>query len=226
VPLFPGEFVYADGDDSVEVAVRQPPANGVLDAPEDGVPGRVEALGHLAPRQHLRPAREKPDERVGRLHLARRPRHRLHGDAAAPAIDPAHRVDQEHGQSPQGHETEEARVEHVVAGPLPEADGADAARTSSWANVDPERGVCVRALPAYLLVDEAGQRVEPSQDKLDVHRVGRLGLNNLASCTMHPLLATPRRPRPRLTLGAHDTRCPRHSRVSYAHRFCGRAPFV
>src|SRR5208283_4300685 len=100
VPLFPGEFVYADGYDSVEVSVRHPPANGVLDAPEDGVPGRVEALGHLAPRQYLRPAREKPDERVGRLHLACRPRHRLHGDAATPAIYPAHRVDQEDREAP------------------------------------------------------------------------------------------------------------------------------
>jgi len=136
----------------------------------------------------------KPGERVGRLHLACRPRHRLDGDAAAPALDPAHGVHQEHGQSPERYEAEEARVEHVVARPLLEAGRADATPPSTWANVDPERRAGSRALPAHLLVDETGRRVEAAQDRFDVHRVGCRGLNNLASRTMHPSLARPRRP--------------------------------
>jgi hypothetical protein len=97
VPLFPGQFVDPDGADAVETSVSQSPSHGVLDASEHGVPTGLKPPCHLLPRQHLRPAREKPDQGMRRLHLALGPRHRLDGDAAARAVHPAHGIDQEDG---------------------------------------------------------------------------------------------------------------------------------
>src|SRR5580658_10259310 len=50
VPLFPGQFVDADGGDAVEAAMLQAPLHSVLDAAEDGVPAGTKAACRLAPR--------------------------------------------------------------------------------------------------------------------------------------------------------------------------------
>ena len=46
------------------------------------------------------------------------------------------------------------------------------------------------AAPANAVVDEAGLRLQPAQDRLEVHRVGRCWRENPTSRTMHPPAAS------------------------------------
>ena len=185
MPLFPGQFVDADRADAIEVAVRQPPANGVLDAAEDGVPARMKAAGGLLPRQHLGPPREEPDERVGRLHLARRPGHHLDGDAATRAVDATHRVHEPDRHPPERHEREVPRGPDVVAGPLLAAIRTDASRMLARTQVQVDRWVGVAARPFGFRIDKARLRLQPAQDRFQVHRVRARWCESPIPCTMH-----------------------------------------
>src|SRR5438552_195504 len=185
VALLPRQFVDADGHDTVETAVLETPAHCVLDAPKDRTPARPEATRRLLPGQHARPARQKPHERVGRLHLARRPWQRFDGDTAPPAIDPAHGVHQRNGEAPERHEREEPSAELVVPWALLEAAGADAAGPFARPNMNANRGTGGAPSPFRLRVDETGLRLQPAQARLQVHRVGGCWCGNPTSCTMH-----------------------------------------
>ena len=159
VALLPRQFIDADRVDAIEAAMLEAPANGVLDAAEDGVPARAKPPCALHPREHARPARDEPHERVGRVRLARRPRHQLDHDAAAEAVDPTHRVHQRHGQAPERHEREVAGVEHVVAWPLLEADRAESSRPLARLNLNMNGRAGARASPLSLRVDKTGHRL-------------------------------------------------------------------
>jgi hypothetical protein len=172
----------------------RPPSHGVLDASEDGVPARSKSASHLRPRQHARPARDEPHERVGRVRLARRPRHHLDGDAAAPAVDSAHGIHEEHRDPPERHEGEvPRRTRYVVAGSLPAAARTDGPRAAARSKVNMKSGLSTRPRPGDLAIDEAGLRVQPAQDIFEVHRVRGCwcrSLDFLARCIF--LLQQPR----------------------------------
>jgi uncharacterized small protein (TIGR04563 family) len=188
VAFFPGEFVDADSANAVEAAMLQAPSHGVLDAAEDRVPARPKAARDLFPRQDASPTGHEPHERMRRLHLARRPRHRLDGDATARAIDPPHGVSEDHGEAPERHEREQARRQLVVTRPLLEARRAQRTRPLARAHVQRHRRVQVTPGPSGFGIDETGLRLEPAQDRFELHRVGCCWCRNPTSRTMHPSL--------------------------------------
>ena len=115
LPAAARELVHADGLDVREVAVREAPLDGHAHGPIDGVPGGGERRGDLLPRQALGPPGEEPGVGVGHSVLAGGPRDGLDLHAAAGAGHAAHRVDEDHGDVPQGHEVESPRRPRVVA---------------------------------------------------------------------------------------------------------------
>ena len=115
VALVPQHFIHPDGGHVVQRTVRQSPRDGHLDGAEHALPGGVERVGNLGPTQALRPAGQKPRIRGRRVALALGPGHRFHHDAARRARDPAHRVDEVHGDAPERNELEASRPQCVVA---------------------------------------------------------------------------------------------------------------
>ena len=98
VPLLPGQLVDADGRGCRRGCGAPGPSE--RRARRRGR-RRPSSCGSAAPsRSTTAPSPSSRETRrgVGRLQLARRPRHRLDGDAAARAVDPAHRV--ERGRRP------------------------------------------------------------------------------------------------------------------------------
>ena len=200
------------------------PLYRVLDAAEDGVPARVEAARHLRPREHPRPARDEPHERVRRLALAGGPGHQLHRDAATRTVHAAHRIDEQHRDAPERHEGEQARRPVVVAAPLPVAVRAHGKGPAARSNVDVQRWPRGRPGPGDFVVDESGLRVQLAQDRLKVHRARGLEVGCRLPCTMHPSLPAPTTGARRRLAGGTPTRSRDASPVTSAERSASRQP--
>ena len=170
LPAAAGELVDADGLDVREVAVREAPVDRHAHGPIDGVPGRGERRGDLLPRQTLGPPGEEPGVGVGQSVLAGGPRQRLDPYAAARAVDAAHRVEEDHGDVPQGHEVEAPdRLRVVARGPAP---ALRARRAGPGARPHPNLEGQLRVLQQpHRLVDERRVLLDPIQDTLELHPV-------------------------------------------------------
>ena len=147
LPAAARELVDADGLDVREVAVREAPVDGHAHGPIDGVPGRGERRGDLLPRQALGPSGEKPGVGVGQSVLAGGPRDGLDPHSAARAGHAAHRVEEDHGDVPQGHEVE-APGPPACRSPGPDDGIASTSRGSRHGAVPGPRGSAAGAPPA------------------------------------------------------------------------------
>ena len=170
LPATARELVHADGLDVGEVAVREAPVDGHAHGTIDGVPGGGERRGDLLPRQTLGPPGEEPSVGVGQSVLAGGPRDGLDLHPAAGAADAAHRVDEDHGDLPQGHEVEAPRRQRVVA--WGRAPALRARRASPGAGTYADLDAQPRVLhEPHRLVDERRVLMQPIQDSLELHPV-------------------------------------------------------
>src|SRR5215216_4699827 len=192
VALFPAELVDADRPDPIEVAVLEAPTDCMLHGAEYGVPARPEAPGGLLPRQHPGPARQEPSVRVRRRRLARRPGDHLHDNAALPAVDPAHGVDQEHHDAPERHELERAGRKRVVARSLLTAAPTDRLRATARPDGHLKHLAGPPSAQRGATVDESWQRMNMAKDRLEAHRAGAAWRRNPYSRTMRFSGATAR----------------------------------
>ena len=150
--------------------MREAPVDGHAHGPIDGVPGRGERRGDLLPRQALGPSGEKPGVGVGQSVLAGGPRDGLDPHSAARAGHAAHRVEEDHGDVPQGHEVEAPdRLRVVARGPT---TALRARRAGPGTGPYPDLEGQPRVLhQPHRLVDERRVLLKPIQDNLQLHPV-------------------------------------------------------
>jgi|LakMenEpi03Aug12_release.lakeMendotaPanAssembly.Ray.scaffolds.fasta_scaffold11791_9 hypothetical protein len=121
----PLDLIDADGLYAREVPMGKAPFDRVFYGAKHVVPGRVECVGGLLPGEPLGPAGQEPAVACREMFLAVTPRHPLDGHSALRAIDPPHRVDEEHRDVPQRHELKPSWRKPVVPRPLLAASRAD-----------------------------------------------------------------------------------------------------
>jgi len=101
--------------------------------------------------------------------LALAPRHPLDGHAACRAIDPPHRVDEEHRDVPERHELEPSRRKPVVSRPLLAASRADRPAVGPGLDVDLEFRLDQAVHEADPRVDERLVPLDAVENTLEMH---------------------------------------------------------
>ena len=115
------------------------PANDPVDGAEDGAPAGLEDRRGFLPAQSLGPGGQKDPQAVSRLMLPFGPGNPLDFDAALRALDSTHRVQEEHGDRPQGNELEASLCKAIVAGAFLAAAAANGTASPVRPNVDQDR---------------------------------------------------------------------------------------
>jgi hypothetical protein len=151
--------------------MRQPPAHGHGHRPEHVVPGGVKDLGHARPTQPLRPRGQKPRVGRGELVLALGPGNGLHPHPAARALHSLPGIDEEDGQAPQGDELEAPGGQRVVAGAGSLTPRAPRLAIGAAMQLDLQMQPPGRFPEPHGAVYEAGLRLQPIQDSLELHPV-------------------------------------------------------
>src|ERR1700728_4463879 len=115
VPAAPLDFIDADGLDAAHVAMHYSSKYRVFYRTKHVIPGGVKHVGHLLPRQPLRPPSQEPAVARRQMALAISPGNLFDHDAPRRATDPPHRVEKEHRDGPQAHVLETADRQTIVA---------------------------------------------------------------------------------------------------------------
>jgi hypothetical protein len=172
--VLPVDLIDADRSNSGEIHVIPPPGDGHGHRPKHLVPAGAKEARDLLPTEALCPRREKPLVHRGELMLALGPRHLLHGDPTAGAVDAPHHVEEEHAQAPERDELEAARREPVVCRARLSAPGASRSIAAVRRDVDRQREASDLLLELHRAVDKSPMLLNPVQDSLDLHPAVRL----------------------------------------------------
>ncbi len=166
----PLDLVHTDGLDTREIPVGDSPQDSMFYRAKHVLPGRAEGGCRIRPRQPLRPAGQEPAVTRRQMPLAGRPRHSLHHDATGRAIDPPHRVDEEHRHVPERDELESSGRKPVVTRTLLAAARADRPAVRPGLDVHLQKGLLPRDFDQSLLfVDEGLERLDAIENTLEVH---------------------------------------------------------
>ncbi len=147
------DFIHADRPDRRQGAMRQPPADHILDGVAHRVPRRVKRFSGFFPGELPGPAGQKQHIGAGQRVLAIAPRHRLDHHPTRPARDAPHAVPQEHQKAPKRNELEAPLGQLIVARGRLVAPRADRRRAGPRPHV--HVNVFVVGAEAGVVVDEA-----------------------------------------------------------------------
>src|SRR5688572_15326024 len=191
VSLLPGELIHANCRDSIEIAVRFPPRDGLADRAKHHGPTGGEPPRRLLPAERLRPRCQKPSEgrRDRRLPVA--PGQQLDLHTAARAVTAAWRIHKEHWDCPQRYELILALLQSIIRAALLPTARTHGSRTSPSANGNFDPMFCTTLAQPRRLVDKTRMLFDAVQDSLQLHRAGFWMCGNNHLCTMRSCLATP-----------------------------------
>lgn len=123
--LSPANLVSADGLDTFEITMSEPPFHCHLDRPEDILPSCLKGPCNLQPGKTLCPRGKEPRICGGQVSFPLGPGNPLNLDAAIQAVDPPHGIEEEYGDAPQGNEFKATLGLCVIAWPGFTTTGTD-----------------------------------------------------------------------------------------------------
>lgn len=112
----PTNLVGADGFNVLQITMGESPIHRHLDGTVDILPSTVKGSGHLKPGKPFSPISKKPYIGCGQMPFPLRPRDPFDLNAASRTVDPAHGVQKEDSDPPQGNKLEMAHGLGVITG--------------------------------------------------------------------------------------------------------------
>jgi hypothetical protein len=167
------DFVYPDGLDSAQLAVRQAPLDKPLHRAIHGFPTGLESARGFPPTEPARPARQEPHHGAGHRALAVAPGHVLDHDPVLGAVDAPGRIVEIGRNPPQRDEQPTADVQTVVAWRRLLTARTAAADSGMRLDTDlDEIGLVRLSMQADLAIDKADEALHAIQNRLNLQLNG------------------------------------------------------